>query len=93
VGTSLEDTIKFSMTDLDVALKYCALPVWDPSQVGPSDGDGGVGRRASGDVPDAWAKYAAAWPEIAKAKGPLTDDGQFHMSGVYRVIVAYAKKR
>ena len=43
---------------------------------------------ASGDVPDAWAKYAAAWPEIAKAKGHLTDDGQFHMSGVYRVIVS-----
>ena len=55
-----------------------ALPVWDRL----------TEMEASGDVPDAWAKYAAAWPEIAKAKGHLTDDGQFHMSGVYRVIVS-----
>ena len=41
----------------------------------------------SGKMPDAWAKYAAAWPEIAKAKGHLKDDG-FSISGVYRVIIA-----
>ena len=35
----------------------------------------------------AWAKYEAAWPEVAKAKGHLSDDG-FSISGVYRVIVA-----
>ena len=48
----------------------------------------------SGELPDAWSRYEAAWPQVAKAKGHLTDDGvylasaRFSISGVYRVIVA-----
>ena len=73
-----EDTVTFKMTDLDVALKYCALPIWDRL----------TEMEATGEIPGAWAKYADAWPDVAKAKGHLTNDGQFTMSGRYRVIVA-----
>ena len=40
-----------------------------------------------GTVPDAWAKYDAAWEGIAKEKGHLKGDG-FTISGTYRVILA-----
>ena len=70
--------VSFTMTDLDVALKYCALPIWDRL----------TSMEESGELPGAWATYAAAWPEVARAKGHLTDEGQFSMSGVYRAIIA-----
>jgi hypothetical protein len=57
---------------------YCALPVWD--RLAEMEASGGGARRE--------ARYEAAWPEVAKARGHLTDDGQFCISGVYRVIVA-----
>ena len=68
----------------ELALRYCALPVWDRL----------TEMANSGELPDAWARYEAAWPQVAKAKGHLTDDGvylasaRFSISGVYRVIVA-----
>jgi hypothetical protein len=70
--------VTFDLPDPDVAMKYSALPMWDKLSE----------MEASGEMPDAWAKYEAAWPEIAKAKGHLGDDGKFSISGVYRVIVA-----
>ena len=71
-----QDTVRFTMAP-ELALRYCALPVWDRL----------TEMENSGELPDAWAKYEAAWPEVAKAKGHLSDDG-FSISGVYRVIVA-----
>jgi len=73
-----EQVISFDLADREVAVKYCALPIWDKlSEL-----------EASGKVPDAWKKYEAAWPETAKAKGHLKEDGTFSISGVYRVILA-----
>ena len=71
-----QDTVRFTMAP-ELALRYCALPVWDRL----------TEMENSGELPDAWAKYEAAWPEVAKAKGHLSDDG-ISISGVYRVIVA-----
>lgn len=71
-----EDTVRFGL-EPDLALRYCALPVWDRL----------TEMEISGELPDAWAKYEAAWPEVAKAKGHLGDGG-FSISGEYRVIVA-----
>jgi hypothetical protein len=71
-------TVSFPMDDLDVALNLLRA-----ARLGPSGGDGGVGGGAR-----RVARYEAAWPEVAKARGHLTDDGQFCISGVYRVIVA-----
>ena len=78
-----QDTVSFTMAP-ELALRYCALPVWDRL----------TEMENSGELPDAWARYEAAWPQVAKAKGHLTDDGvylasrRFNISGVYRVIVA-----
>ena len=79
----MQDTVSFTMAP-ELALRYCALPVWDRL----------TEMENSGELPDAWARYEAAWPRVAKAKGHLTDDGvylasvRFGISGVYRVIVA-----
>ena len=78
-----QDTVSFTMAP-ELALRYCALPVWDRL----------TEMENSGELPDAWSRYEAAWPQVAKAKGHLTDDGvylasvRFSISGVYRVIVA-----
>ena len=69
--------MEFAITDLDQALRYCALPIWDPLSE----------MEQSGAVPDAWAKYAAAWLEVAEELGHLSDAG-FSVSGEFRVIVA-----
>ena len=60
-----------------MALKYCALPIWDALN----------DMEQNGDVPDAWARYAAAWPEVAESMGHLSKDG-FSISGEFRVVVA-----
>ena len=72
-----EEAVEFAITDLDQALRYCALPIWDPLSE----------MEQSGAVPDAWAKYAVAWPEVAEELGHLSDAG-FSISGEFRVCVA-----
>lgn len=77
VPTDESIPIEFTLTDLDLAKRYCALPIWDKLSAMEEDGT----------VPDAWAKYDAAWEGIAKEKGHLKDGG-FSIAGTYRVIVA-----
>jgi SAM-dependent methyltransferase len=73
-----EDPITFELTDMDVALKYSALPIWDRISALEADGS----------IPDAWTKYEAAWPKIAKEKGHIGGFEGFKISAVYRTIVA-----
>jgi len=73
-----EDEISFALEDMEVALKYSALPIWDKIQKLQDDGD----------VPDAWKKFEAAWPAVAKEKGHLGDFAGFKIKGMYRTIVA-----
>jgi hypothetical protein len=42
--------VTFDLPDPDVAMKYSALPMWDKLSE----------MEASGEMPDAWAKYEAA---------------------------------
>lgn len=77
VHTDASIPVNFTIADLDVAQKYCALPVWDKISAMQEDGS----------VPDAWAKYDASWEGIAKDKGHLKD-GVFGIAGEYRVIIA-----
>jgi SAM-dependent methyltransferase len=76
-----EDDITFALYDMDVAMKYCALPVWDRIQE----------LENKGTVPDAWKKYEEAWPVIAQEKGHLSKGciyDSFQIKAVYRTIVA-----
>ena len=74
-----EAKVDFVMDDPDAALKYCALPIWDRL----------TEMEQSGEVPDAWERYAAAWPEVATAMGHLDPAADiFKIGGVYRVILA-----
>ena len=75
--TGSEAPVTFNMADTTMALKYCALPIWDALN----------DMEQNGDVPDAWARYAAAWPEVAESMGHLSKDG-FSISGEFRVVVA-----
>jgi len=78
LADSSDDVVNFELPDLDVAMKYSALPIWDKIAALESDGS----------VPDAWAKYEAGWPTIAKEKGHLGSFAGFKIKGVYRTIVA-----
>ncbi|CAK0848653.1 unnamed protein product, partial [Prorocentrum cordatum] len=71
-----EDEVTFAIDDEDLAAKYCALPVWDR-----------LTELSQGPIPDAWERYAAAWPEVCAARGHLSDAG-FTIGGVYCVAVA-----
>eukprot|EP00931_Biecheleriopsis_adriatica_P060168 TRINITY_DN36120_c0_g1_i2.p1 TRINITY_DN36120_c0_g1~~TRINITY_DN36120_c0_g1_i2.p1 ORF type:complete len:257 (-),score=53.91 TRINITY_DN36120_c0_g1_i2:176-946(-) len=75
--TSAEDRIDFELVDSADAMKYSALPIWDKIQTLVD----------SGGVPDAWEKYAAAWPAVAEEKGHIVN-GSFKVGGMYRTIVA-----
>ena len=72
-----EAPVTFNMPDKDMALKYCALPIWDALNE----------MEQNGDVPDAWTRYTAAWPEVAESMGHLSENG-FTISGAFRVVVA-----
>jgi SAM-dependent methyltransferase len=87
VGDQSEDEIAITLDDAsDIAMKYCALPIWDKI----------AGMEADGSVPDAWKKYAEAWPKIAMEKGHLQKDDSgnpdfakgFSIKGNYRTVVA-----
>lgn len=71
-----EEEIAFAIDDEDLASKYCALPIWDR-----------LTELGQGAIPDAWDRYAAAWPEICTARGHLSGAG-FTIGGVYCASVA-----
>tara|TARA_B110001452_G_scaffold249874_1_gene237711 strand:- start:529 stop:1524 length:996 start_codon:yes stop_codon:yes gene_type:complete len=73
-----EDEVIFELSDMEVAMKYSALPIWDKIQKLQDDGT----------VPDAWKKFEAAWPTVAKEKGHLGDFPGFKIKGMYRTVVA-----
>lgn len=74
-----EDVIEFVLEDLEIAMKYCALPIWDKiSEL-----------ESTGKVPDAWKKFEEAWPKVCEEKGHLGGSHTgFKIKGVYRTIVA-----
>ena len=59
-------------------MKYSALPIWDKI----------AEMESSGKVPDAWKKYAEAWPTVCTEKGHLGSHAGFKIKGVYRTVTA-----